>query len=88
MKNSRFTDEQVILILKEAELGAKPISQVCREHNVSEATFYSWRKKYGGMEVSQAKRLKALEQENNELKKMLANVMLEKNAIEAVLKKW
>lgn len=87
MKNSRFSSEQIILILKEAEEGIRPITEVCRSHNISEATFYGWRKKYGGMEVNQARRLKELEKENADLKRFLAETILEKKAIEAVLKK-
>ena len=87
MKMSRFTAEQIILILKEGEHGTRPISEVCRRHNISDATFYTWRKKYGGMEVKEAKRLKSLEKENAELKKLLAETILEKKAIENVLKK-
>jgi putative transposase len=88
MKANRFTPEQIILILKEAEAGSRPISEVCRSHNMSEATFYAWRKKYGGMEANEARRLKTLEKENAELKKLLAETMLAKQALEAVLKKW
>jgi putative transposase len=87
MKMNRFTSEQIILILKEAEKGSRPITEICRSHNISEATFYAWRKRYGGMEVSQAKRLKELEKENGELKRLLAESILEKKAVEAVLKK-
>jgi putative transposase len=87
MKNNRFTTEQIILILKEAEEGNRPIAEVCRSHNISEATFYNWRKKYGGMEVKEARRLKDLEKENAELKRLLAETMLAKQAIENVLKK-
>ncbi len=87
MKTNRFTTEQIILILKEAEAGKRPITEVCRSHNISEATFYAWRKKYGGMEVKEAKRLKELEKENADLKKLLAETMLAKQAIENVLKK-
>jgi len=87
MKASRFTAEQIILILKEAEQSDRTIADICRSHNISEATFYTWRRKYGGMEVKEAKRLKDLEKENNELKKLLAEALLEKKAIENVLKK-
>ena len=87
MKMSRFSTEQIILILKEAEHGDRPISEVCRNHNISEATFYTWRRRYGGLEVKEAKRLKDLEKENAELKKLLAEALLEKKAIENVLKK-
>jgi len=87
MKPGRFTVEQIILILKEAEAGKDSITEVCRRHNISEATFYAWRKKYGNMEVSEAKRLRELEKENAELKKLLAETMLAKQAVEKVLKK-
>ena len=87
MKANRFTPEQIILILKEGEEGKRPITEVCRSHNISEATFYIWRKKYGGMEVREARRLKELEKENAELKKLLAETLLAKKAIENVLKK-
>ena len=75
MKRSRFTEEQIIGILKEyqAGLGAK---ELCRKHGVSDATFYKWRAKFGGMEVSDAKKLKALEAENSKLKKLLAEQMM------------
>ena len=87
MKNSRFTVEQIIVILKEAEEGNRAILEVCRSHNISEATFYKWRTKYSGMEVREAKRLKELEKENAELKKLLAETLLAKQALENVLKK-
>lgn len=87
MKQGRFTVEQIILTLKEAEAGKDPITEVCRRHNISEATFYAWRKKYGNLEVSEAKRLRELEKENAELKKLLAETMLAKQAVEKVLKK-
>jgi putative transposase len=76
MKRNRFTEEQIIGILKEHELGAKT-ADVCRKHGISEATFYKWKNKYGGMDVSEAKRLKALEEENTKLKKLLADAMLD-----------
>jgi len=85
MKNSRFTVEQIIMILKEAEEGNRAISEVCRSHNISEATFYKWRTKYSGMEVREAKRLKELEKENADLKKLLAETLLAKQALENVL---
>lgn len=87
MKKARFTTEQIIAILKGSEIGTATISEVCRQHNISEATFYKWRKQYGGMEVSEAKRLRELEKENADLKKLLAETMLKKQAIENVLKK-
>jgi len=86
MKRSRFSEEQIIGILAEQESGMK-ISDVCRKHGMSEATFYKWKSKFGGMDVSEARRLRALEQENSELKKMVAELSLDKRALEAVLRK-
>ncbi|OMP68962.1 transposase [Agrobacterium tumefaciens] len=79
MKNSRFTDEQIIGILKEQESGLRT-ADVCRKHGISEATFYKYKAKFGGMEASDARKLKALEDENSKLKKLLAETMLD-NAI-------
>jgi putative transposase len=76
MKGSRFSEEQIIGILREQEAGA-PTADVCRKHGISEATFYKWKAKFGGLEVSDAKRLKALEDENGKLKKLLAEAMLD-----------
>jgi putative transposase len=88
MKSKRFTEEQIIGILKQAQAGMK-IVDLCRIHGISDATFYNWRSKYGGMEVSDAKRLKQLEEENRKLKQMLADTLLENKAIKDVLsKKW
>ncbi len=88
MKSKRFTEEQIIGILKQAQSGMK-IVDLCRLHGISDATFYNWRSKYGGMEVSEAKRLKNLETENRKLKQMLAETMLENQAVKDVLsKKW
>lgn len=88
MKKQRFTEEQIIAVLKEQEAGAKA-ADLCRKHGVSEATFYNWKAKYGGMEVSEAKRLKALEEENAKLKKLLAEQMLDTAALRELLsKKW
>ena len=88
MKKQRFTEEQIIAVLKEQEAGAKTVD-VCRKHGISEATFYNWKAKYGGMEVSEAKRLKALEDENAKLKKLLAEQMLDAAALRELLaKKW
>ena len=86
MKRSRFTEEQIIGILKEhqAGLGAKDL---CRKHGVSDATFYKWRSKYGGMEVSDAKKLKALEAENAKLKKLLAEQMMDVSTLKEMLGK-
>jgi putative transposase len=88
MKAKRFTEEQIIGILKQAEAGVK-IADLCRMHGISDATFYNWRKKYGGLEVSEAKRLKELEDENRKLKQMLADSLLDNKALKDVLsKKW
>ncbi|MBB2755821.1 UNVERIFIED_ORG: putative transposase [Rhizobium aethiopicum] len=88
MKIRRFTEEQIIAVLKEQEAGAKA-ADLCRKHGISEATFYNWKAKYGGMEVSEAKRLKALEDENARLKKLLAEQMLDAAALRELLaKKW
>jgi putative transposase len=88
MKRSRFTEEQIIAVLKEHELGAKT-ADLCRKHGMSEATLYNWKAKYGGMDVSEAKRLRALEEENRKLKKLLAESMLDQAALKELLsKKW
>ena len=79
MKRSRFTEEQIIGILKEHEAGV-PVADLCRKHGVSNASLYNWKARYGGMDVSEARRLKALEEENARLKKLLAEAMLD-NAI-------
>ena len=79
MKRSRFKEEQIIAILREQEAGAAP-ADVCRKHGISSGTFYKWKAKFGGLDVSDAKRLKALEDENAKLKKLLAETMLD-NAI-------
>jgi putative transposase len=88
MKRSRFSEEQIIAILREHEAGMKT-DEVCRKHGISSATFYKWKAKYGGMDVSDARRLRALEVENSKLKKLLAETMLD-NAIlkDIAAKKW
>ena len=87
MKN-RFTEEQIIGVLKEVEIGMK-VAEVCRKHGISEATYYNWKAKFGGMTVSDAKRLKALESENAKLKRLLAESMLDIGALKDVIgRKW
>ena len=86
MKRKRFTEEQIIKILKEAEAGAKK-QEICRKHGVSEHTFYRWRSKYGGMQVSEARKLKGLEVENRKLKQLLADAHLDNAALKELLSK-
>lgn len=88
MKKKRFTEEQIIRILQEAE-GGLSVTEVCRKHNCSEQSFYRWKAKYGGMEVSEAKRLRELEKENSELKRMVADQALDIRMLRDVnSKKW
>ena len=88
MKRSRFTEEQIIGILKEHEAGV-PVAELCRKHGVSNASLYKWKAKYGGMDVSEARKLKALKDENARLKKLLADAMLDNSALKDLLgKKW
>ena len=86
MKGSRFSEEQIIGILKEHEAGAST-SEMCRRHGISDATFYKWKARYGGLEVSEARRLKSLEDENRRLKKLLAEAMLDNSALKDLLGK-
>ena len=88
MKKSRYTDSQIISILKQAEAGM-PVPEFCREHGMSNASFYKWRAKFDGMDASMMARLKELEDENRRLKKMYADVQLQNDVIkEAMAKKW
>lgn len=86
MKRNRFSEEQIIGILKEHQAGAT-VADLCRKHGVSDATFYKWRSKFGGMEVSDAKKLKALEAENAKLKKLLAEQMMDVSTLKEMLGK-
>jgi putative transposase len=88
MKRSRFTEEQIIGILKEQESGQRT-ADVCRKHGISEGTFYKWKAKFGGMQVSDAKKLRSLEAENTQLKKLLAETMLDNAVLKDInSKKW
>jgi len=88
MKKSKFSEEQIIGMLREAE-GETPVKAVCARHNLSEATFYKWRSKYGGMDVSEARRLRSLEEENNRLKRAVADLTVQVQILKEVnSKKW
>ncbi len=88
MKRSRFSEEKIIGVLKEHEAGAK-VDELCRRHGISSATFYTWRKRYAGMEASEAKRLRELEAENAKLKRIVADQMLDMSAMKELLeKRW
>jgi putative transposase len=88
LKKSRFTDSQIIAVLKQAEAGT-PVPELCREHGISSATFYKWRSKYGGMDASMMSRVKELEEENRRLKKMYAEAQMSADILkEAMAKKW
>lgn len=86
MRKSRFTEHQIITILKAVEAG-RTVKDVCREHGVSEATYYNWKSKYGGMEASDIRRMKDLEEENAKLKRMYADMALENRALKDVIEK-
>ena len=86
MKKSRYTEEQIIAILKQHESGVKT-ADLCREHGISDATFYNWKAKYGGLDVSEAQRLRQMEDENRRLKALVADLSLDKEALKAVIRK-
>lgn len=86
MRRSRFSEEQIIGVLKEHQAGMTA-AELCRKHGISDATFYKWRSRYGGMEVSDAKKLKGLEDENRRLKKLLAEQMLDNSTLKEMLAK-
>jgi len=88
VRKSRFNEEQIIGVLKESEAGV-PTTELCRKHGIAAQTLYRWKGKYGGMEVSEARRLRALEEENRQLKHTVAELLLDKRALQAVVaKKW
>lgn len=87
MKTNQHTAEQIVKILEHAERGEQSVGAVCREHGIAEATFYRWRRAYGGMAVNEAQRLKELEKENTRLKRLLAERMLEVDAMKELLAK-
>jgi len=87
MKRSRFTEDQIIGVLKEHQAGI-PTAELCRKHGISDATFYNWRSRYGGLEVSDARRLKSLDDENRRLKKLLAESMLDVATLKEALGKF
>jgi len=86
MRKSRFSESQIVQILKSVEAG-RTVKDVCREHSISDATYYNWKSKYGGMEASDIKRLKELEDENRKLKQMFADLSLENRALKDVIEK-
>lgn len=88
MRKSRFSEEQIIRVLQEVETGSR-VKDVCREHGISEGTYYRWKAKFGGMDVSEARRLRELEEENRRLKAAVADLTLDKQVLkEALSKKW
>ena len=86
MKKSRFSEQQIISILKQADAGAK-VQDICRQHGISDATYYKWKSKYGGMEASDIKRLREVEAENSKLKRMFADLALENRALKDLIEK-
>jgi putative transposase len=86
MKKSRYSEEQIIGLLKQSEAGVKT-AELCREHGISAATFYQWKAKFGGMDVSEAQKLKAMEDENRRLKQLVADLSLDKEALKSVIRK-
>ena len=86
MKKSRYREEQIIVILKQHEAGVKT-AELCREHGISEATFYNWKAKFGGLDVSEAQRLRQMEDENRRLKQLVADLSLDKEMLKAVIRK-
>jgi putative transposase len=86
MKKSRYTEEQIIVILKQHEAGVKT-ADLCREHGISEATFYNWKAKFGGLDVSEAQHLRQMEDENRRLKQLVADLSLDKEMLKAVIRK-
>jgi len=86
MKRARFTETQIVAILKEADSGV-PVKDVCRKHEISDATYYNWKSKYGGMEASDLKRMKELERELSQLKRMYADIAIENRALKDLIEK-
>ena len=86
MKRSHFTTEQIVFAIRQAESGT-PVAEVCRKMGISEATFYNWKKKYGGISVNELRRLRQLEEENAQLKKLVADLSLDKQMLQDILKK-